>query len=141
MTMLTILGIIAVVALIIFLSIAINRFADGLYDYKPFKLSVSAGMTGAILLLLMGFLFLPEGQSNFTSYEWIVAFTTSVEYLDSAVCFALVLLIVVLIYIRLIAKTNIFIATYAILIQLVFAVLIFIGIILFIMVLNKNDND
>jgi hypothetical protein len=33
------------------------------------------------------------------------------------------------------------IASYAILIQLVFAVLIFIGIILFIMVLNKNDND
>lgn len=116
MEVLAIIASIIFIVIIISVSIKINDWSFEKYDYKPFNLAVFSLMFLSVIIFFIGQLLLPEKFEIFIRH--LLEFNIDKTALNSLVLFILGVLIIIATWIHVSLKTNFFIGTYAIIIQL-----------------------
>lgn len=126
MHVLTVIVILAVLAGLVYSAVKVNSYSKKKYGYAPFNISNFLAMVLAVLIAFLGVVIGPEigGTTLSNVIQDMKTWNIKKSDLDALVLFAVSLIIVVVVYIRLLFKTNFLIATYAVTVQFLFAAIV-----------------
>lgn len=133
MTVLKILAFLAVLAALVWSALALNEYSEEKYRYHPFNVGNTFTMVLSIVLFVIAVLVLPEGQTLSAVLSDAVKLNVTEETSNTVVLIVLAALVAVIVYVHTAMKSNILIATYAMIVQFLAALLIFVILVLALM--------
>jgi uncharacterized membrane protein YuzA (DUF378 family) len=118
------------VAVLVFLSVAVNDYSKRKYRYAPFSVSHILVIATAIALGVSSIFVVPEGQTIQSILYDSQRFQFTEASSNAVALIGLCALIVLTVYLRLILKTNLLIGTFAITAQMIAAVTVLAALVL-----------